>query len=57
MQEQLASIKLSDYVTKAIFETTVGNIEELQAGQVTLHSQVKEIQEVLTWGLLEDTTN
>lgn len=56
-EEQLATIKLSDYVTKALFETTVGNIEELQAGQVTLHSQVKEIQEALAWGQLEDIIN
>ena len=40
------------YVTKTIFQATVGNIEELQASASTLHTQVKELQEALTWGEL-----
>lgn len=57
IKNQLASIKLEDYVTKAVFEQTVGSIEELQNGQATLHSQVKEIQETITWGTLDEITN
>ena len=40
------------YVTKAVFENTVGSLEELQASASTLHTQVKELQEALTWGEL-----
>ncbi len=57
IKNQLSTIKIDDFVTKAIFQQTVGNIEELQNGQVTLHSQVKEIQETLTWGRLEENND
>ena len=57
MKSQLASIKLDDYVTKAIFQATVGDITELQTGQKTLHTQVKELQEAITWGILEEIIN
>lgn len=50
------AIDLTKYVTTEIFQATVGNLEELQQSQKTLHTQVKEIQEAITWGELDDIT-
>lgn len=50
------AIDLTKYVTTEIFQATVGNLEELQQNQKTLHTQVKEIQEAITWGELDDIT-
>ena len=48
--EASSEIDLTKYVTTEIFQATVGNLEELQQNQKTLHTQVKEIQEAITWG-------
>ena len=37
------------YVTKDLFQATVGDITQLQTMSSTLHEQVKELQEALTW--------
>jgi hypothetical protein len=43
-------------VTVEVFQATVGNLEELQQNTKTLHTQVKEIQNAITWGQIEITT-
>ena len=49
LQEALGKIDLNNYVTVEMFENTVGSLDELQAQTSTLHTQVKELQEALTW--------
>jgi chromosome segregation ATPase len=49
LQEALGKIDLNNYVTVEMFESTVGSLDELQAQTSTLHTQVKELQEALTW--------
>lgn len=56
LQIKVNAIDLTKYVTTEIFQATVGNLEELQQNTKTLHTQVKEIQEAITWGELDDTT-
>lgn len=56
LKTKVNAIDLTKYVTTEIFQATVGNLEELQQSQKTLHTQVKEIQEAITWGELTDTT-
>ena len=50
LKTKVNAIDLTKYVTTEIFQATVGNLEELQQNQKTLHTQVKEIQEAITWG-------
>lgn len=45
---------LNNYVTVEAFEETVGTFEELRAETTTIYSQVKELQEALTWGRIEE---
>lgn len=56
LKTKVNAIDLTKYVTTEIFQATVGNLEELQQSQTTLHTQVKEIQEAITWGELDETT-
>ena len=50
LQNKVNAIDLTKYVTVEIFQATVGNLEELQQSTKTLHTQVKEIQDAITWG-------
>lgn len=56
LSDKLAGINLDNYITKGVFQATVGNIKELQLGQKTIHTQVKELQQALTWGELTTTS-
>ena len=56
LKTKVNAIDLTKYITTEIFQATVGNLEELQKNQKTLHVQVKEIQEAITWGDLDDIT-
>lgn len=53
LQNKVDAIDLNKYVTVEIFQATVGNLEELQQSTKTLHTQVKEIQDAITWGQIE----
>lgn len=54
---KLENFNTDNFITKELFNLTVGSIEELQAGQSTLHAQVKEIKEAITWDTLEEIIN
>ena len=56
LSDKITGINLSNYVTKDLFQQTVGNIRELTLGQKSLHTQVKELQDALTWGEMNITT-
>ena len=56
LQNTINAIDLAKYVTVEVFQATVGNLEELQQNTKTLHTQVKEIQNAITWGQIEITT-
>ena len=50
LQNKVNAMDLTKYVTVDIFQATVGNLAELQQSTKTLHTQVKEIQDAITWG-------
>lgn len=53
LKTKVNAIDLTKYVTTEIFQATVGNLEELQQNTQTLHTQIKDIQEAITWGEIE----
>ena len=55
LSDKITGINLNNYITKEMFQATVGNINELKLGQKTLHTQVKELQQALTWGEMTTT--
>jgi hypothetical protein len=44
---------MDDYVTIKDFESMVGTFEQMKGETDTLYTQVKELQEALTWGVIQ----
>lgn len=53
LSTQINGINLGSYISKEVFQSTVGDLRELMAGEKTLHEQVKDVQAALTWGDLD----
>lgn len=45
---------MGDFVTIDKFESVVGTFEEMKNETATIYAQVKELQEALTWGNIEE---